>query len=140
MPISCKKIKRKKENKMNNINLKELANLTTKDLLALYNAHASKPIARFGDHTSGFRRTKALLESLGKLSDAKPNVAPTSTKARAKVQVAPISNPQAIKEYHSVLAAFIALGLPIEKHQRLRRQVKLNGKATIAQFIFVATY
>lgn len=134
------------------VNLKILASLTTKDLLAFYNAHAEKPIARFADHPSGFRRAKALFDSLLTSRTAQVEPAPADRtvahrseedrrqSARNKVLVAPVSKPTATKEYHSVLAAFKALGLPIVKHQRFRRQVKINGKATFAEFIFTATY
>lgn len=118
--------------------VKDILKLATKDLLAVYNANAPQQIGRFSDHTAAFRRTKALLESLGRGMSA-PKPADTK-KARTKVLVAPVSKPASTTEYHSVLAAFKALNLPTEKHQRFRRQVKLQGKATFGQFIFTATY
>ena len=126
------------------ITLKELAKLSTKDLLALYNEHAAKPISRFSDHHSGFRRTKDLLESKGATLTPKPTNAAeyvaSLKKARNKVLVAPESDREAVKEYHSVYAAFKALGLPIPKHQRFRTLLKRDGSATFAGFVFIATY
>ncbi len=130
------------------ITLKDLARLSSKDLLTVYNLHALKPISRFADYPSALRRTRALL-SLQQSTPVKlvPSekfalgaAKPKDKKARTKVFVAPVSKPSDVKEHHSVLAAFKALGLPIAKHQRFRRQLKLSGKATFDQFIFVATY
>lgn len=129
--------------KLADFTLTELSKLSTKDLLAVYNASAPEPTKRFADHTSGFQRTKKLWSAL-QVKAPKPisQIDPTlqHKKARCKVLVAPLSKPSDAKEYHSVLAAFKALNLPIEKHQRFRRQVKLNGKASIAQYVFTATY
>lgn len=121
--------------------VKDILKLATKDLLAVYNANAPQPIDRFSDHTAAFRRTKALLESLGRGMSVTSAPKPTDTKkARTKVLVATVSKPANATEYHSVLAAFKSLHLPIEKHQRFRRQVKLQGKAVFDQYIFTATY
>lgn len=144
------------------VTLADLGTLATKDLLAVYNYHAPEPIARFADHPSAFRRTKNLLESvLGKAApkpaapaEAKPAETkppkPRTSEPRRKegerrkaasctVLVAPTSKPTDTTEYHSVAAAFKALKLPMEKHQRFRREVKVNGKATFDKFIFTST-
>ncbi len=136
------------------VTIADLGTLATKDLLAVYNHHAPEPIARFADHPSGFRRTKALLEALSPkaahpTTTAPKPVATTKTpktpkpasepKVRSKVLVARVGAANDLTEYHSVLAAFKALKLPLEKHQRFRRRVKLEGKATFDKFIFTST-
>lgn len=126
------------------VTVRDILKLATKDLLAVYNANAPQPIDRFADHSAAFRRTKTLLESLGRgmnKKEVKMTEQPVENKkAKTKVLVAPIANAAATTEYHSVYAAFVALGLPVVKHQRFRRELKLSGKATFDQYIFTATY
>lgn len=130
------------------VTLADLGTLATKDLLAVYNHHADEPIARFADHMSGFRRTKLLLElkiangtmpkaAAAKTPKAKKAKPSEGKKASCNVLVSKGSNSDQT-EYHSVAAAFKALKLPMEKHQRFRREVKLNGKATFDQFTFTS--
>lgn len=125
---------------MKEVSIKDLSRLSSKALLEVYNSHASKPITRFADYPSALRRTRELMKSLQGKSPEKIVAAPINKKAKSKVLVSNASTPSLAKQYHSVRAAFIALELPLSKHQRFRRQLKLEGKATFANYLFVATY
>ena len=70
-----------------------------------------------------------------------PGENPAGRKSKAAVKVRPIGDPEAeLVEYSSVLKAFEALGLPIGKHQKFRRELKLRGVNAIDGHTFFATY
>jgi hypothetical protein len=134
-----------------------LSTATTAELLAFYNEHANKPVARFSDRKTAERRVNELMAAI---KFSKPS--PKKAAALAAVTEPRASNPdrgaaiaaswqdKAVAErraqrhavrvqapnggegnYKSVREAFMILALPLGQHIRFRGALKAAGRAEI---------
>lgn len=118
----------------------------TAELVAFYNAHASKPVTKFADRKTAERRVSALLaQSSAKATRVKP--APNKARGTAiadswknkKVAAARAAR-HAVrvedKTYKSVREAFMVLALPLGQHIKFRGALKAAGRAEFAGLKF----
>lgn len=106
---------------------------TGPELVEFYNAYSDKPVKRFSNLATGQRRVLELIEEKGLTAEADAtrseaiaeswNDDATRAKRRQRSAVEVDGT-----RHRSVKAAFIALGLPLEKHIAFRIRLKEKGK------------
>lgn len=107
----------------------------TKDLVAYYNKHTENQIKKFSDRATAERKVQAILDAKKEKAHVKPKPAPAKQRleapATAKLQsTVTVKDGRRETEYRSVLRAFIALGLPENKHKAFRKALKQSGSET----------
>lgn len=127
-----------------------ISTATTAELLAFYNEHANKPVARFSDRKTAERRVNELLAAI-KFSKPSPKKAAALAEApanpdrgaaiaaswkdkavaarRAQRNGVRVTDPRGGEgNYKSVREAFVVLALPLGQHIKFRGALKQAGK------------
>ena len=104
-----------------------ITEMSTSEMVAEYNQLTGKSIKKFSDRKTGERQ----LASARQMAETKSLLSGTTSKPTSKCKRPMTSVVVGDEHYRSVLAAFTALDLPVNKHGKFRLALKASGKATI---------
>lgn len=135
------------------MNATQVTKASMAELVKFYNDKAVVPVKKFADRKSAERRVLTLIAELGEMKKARAVKAAGEAVAvdRSSAIAASWTKPgvrearaarHSVKvdgqDYRSVLAAFQALGLNVNKHIKFRAELKASGKAVFEGHKFVA--
>jgi hypothetical protein len=108
-----------------------IAEAKTTELVAFYNTHAEKPVKKFVSRAVAEEKVAAIIASLPTSTTEKKSAAAKASWTNETVRAARAARhgvKVAGEEYPSVAKAFEALALPMSKHVKFRKELKLAGK------------